>query len=175
MIKKASLIALTALFTAACATTVAPMPGALPQSDVAGIVMAVNEGEIQQGQAASQRATNAQVRSFAQMMVTDHTNANNMARDVFAREGVTAGENETTRTLRANSQRTIANLNTYSGNAFDRRYMETQVALHQWALNTLDTALIPSTTDADVRSLLQTHRASVAAHLDQARQILGSL
>lgn len=176
MIKNASLIALSALFVTACATsTLTPMPGALPPSDIAGIVMAANEGEVQQGQAASQRATNPQVRSFAEMMVADHTTAMNNARDVFGREGITAGENDTTRTLRANSQRTITNLNTYSGAAFDREYMETQVALHQWTLNTLDTVLIPSAASMQVRTLLEAHRATVAAHLDQARQILGTL
>ena len=176
MMRKLPLIAATALVLSACATTgYAPMPGALPPSDIAGIVMTVHEGEIEQGQAAAQKATNAQVREFAQMMVTDHTNGNNTARDVFGREGISPGENDTTRTLTANSRRTISNLNTYSGAAFDREYMRTQVAMHEWTLNSLDNLLIPSSTSAAVRSMLETQRASVAAHLEHARRILGSL
>ena len=176
MTRNISLIAAAALVLSACATTAyEPMPGALPPSDVAGIVMTANEGEIQQGQAASQKATNAQVREFAQMMVTDHTNANNTARDVFSREGISPGENDTTRTLSSNSRRTVTNLNTYSGAAFDREYMRTQVAMHEWTLNALDNLLIPSSTSADVRSMLQTQRAAVAAHLERARQILAGL
>lgn len=170
------MIALTALATA-CATT-APtntMAGALPESDIAGIVTAANEGEIQQGNAASARATSADVRSFAQMMVADHTAAMNNARDTFSRAGVTASENNTTRTLRDNSQRTVRNLETYTGAAFDRTYMQTQVDLHQWLLTTLDTVLIPSARNAEVRALLQTQRGSVAAHLERARSIRAAL
>jgi putative membrane protein len=150
-------------------------PGMWPESDVAGIVMTANEGEVQQGNVASTRATAAEVRAFAQMMVSDHTTAMNNARDVFARNNVTPGENETTRTLRETSQRTVTNLSTYSGTAFDRTYMQSQVDLHQWLLNSLDTALIPSATRPEVRSLLTTQRASVATHLERARQILNGL
>ena len=152
-----------------------PMPGAHPETDVAGIVATANEGEIQQGNAASARATSADVVAFAQMMVADHTAALNNAREVFTRSNITPGENDTTRTLRANSQLTVTNLATYSGTAFDRTYMQTQVDLHQWLLTTLDTALIPSARTPELRTLLTTQRASVAAHLERARQIVGNL
>lgn len=168
------------LFTVSCATTTttdaadAAVPGALPPADIAGIMTAANEGEVQQGQAASTRATSADVRSFAQMMVTDHTTALDNARDVFNRNGITPGDNDITRTLRTNSQRTVTNLATHTGASYDREYMRTQVALHQWLLNALDTALIPSAT-GELRTLLQTQRGSVAAHLERARQISSGL
>ncbi|HKR66973.1 MAG TPA: DUF4142 domain-containing protein, partial [Thermoanaerobaculia bacterium] len=156
-------------------TNTASMAGAIPASDIAGIVVTANDGEIQQGQAASSRATSADVRAFAQMMVTDHTNALATARDAFSRQGVTPGENETTRALKDNTPRTITNLATYTGAAYDRKYMQVQVDLHQWLLSALDTALIPSAPNAEMRSLLQTQRMAVAQHLDRARTILGGL
>lgn len=169
-------LAATLLF-AACATntTTGPIPGALPETDIAGIVTTANEGEVQQGNAAASRATNADVRGFAQMMVTDHTAALDSARSVFAARGITPADNDTTRGLRETSQRTITNLATYSGAAFDRAYIRSQVDLHQWLLTSLDTALIPSARTPEVRQLLQTQRASVAAHLERARAILGGL
>jgi putative membrane protein len=154
--------------------SMAAMPGALPASDVAGIVATANEGEIQQGQAAAPKATSAEVRAFAQMMVSDHTAALTAARDTFARNNVTPSENDTTRTLREGSQRTIANLATYNGAAFDRMYMQSQVDLHQWLLTTMDTVLIPSSR-GEMRTLLETQRASVASHLERARQIRAGL
>jgi putative membrane protein len=142
---------------------------------VAGMVATANEGEVQQGTAAASRATNADVRAFAQMMVTDHTNALQALRDTASRAGVTPQESDASRTLRDASQETVRNLGTYTGASFDRRYMQSQVDLHQWLLNQLDTVLIPSTSNAEMRSLLQTQRASVAAHLQQATQIRGRL
>jgi putative membrane protein len=166
------------LLLAGCATTTttdATMAGALPESDIAAIVNTANEGEIQQGNAAASRATSADVRAFAQMMVADHTTALSNARTVFSANNITPADNDTSRTLRAESQRTVTNLATYSGAAFDRTYMRTQVDLHQWLLTSLDTVLIPSARTPAVRELLQTQRGSVAAHLERARTILGGL
>ncbi|HEY0157266.1 MAG TPA: DUF4142 domain-containing protein [Thermoanaerobaculia bacterium] len=176
--KRLSLLAILVLMLSACATTtdtMEPRAGATPEGDIAAIVTAANEGEIQQGQAASTRATNADVRAFAQMMVADHTAALNTARDTFNRAGINASDNTIANTLRASSQTTVTNLNTYSGADFDRAYMRTQVDLHAWLLNVLDVSLIPSAVTPELRTLLQTQRASVAAHLDQARGILSRL
>lgn len=165
------------LIATACATTtdVAVVPGAHPETDIAGVVATANQGEIEQGNAAAARAATAEVRSFAQMMVADHTAALQNGQAVFSAAGITPGENDTTRILRDNSRLTVTNLATYSGTAYDRTYMQSQVDLHQWLLNALDTALIPSARTAELRTLLTTQRASVAAHLEQARAIRGRL
>ena len=178
--RQLALLASFALLLSACAmnTSTATMdlgPNATPESDIAAIVMAANEGEIQQGTAAASRATSSEVRSFAQMMVTDHTNALNTARDTFARAGVNASDNNIATTLRSNSRETVTNLATYQGAAFDRMYVQTQVELHDWLLRSLDTALIPSARTPEVRTLLQTQRASVAMHLEHARRLLDGL
>jgi putative membrane protein len=179
MTKNFLLLVSVVLLASACATatdtTAAAMPNAVPESDIAAIVTAANEGEIQQGNAAASRATSADVRAFAQMMVADHTNALNTGRDVFTRNGVTPSENYTSRKLRDNSQLTVTNLATYTGADFDRTYMQVQVDLHQWLLTVLDTILIPSARNAEVRALLQTQRGSVAAHLERARTIRAAL
>lgn len=172
-----SMIATTLLMLlAGCATTgTMDTPGMMPEADIAGVVTVANEGEIQQGQTAAGRATSSAVRDFANMMVTDHTNALNTARGVFAQRNITPAENDTTRTLRESSQRTVQNLGTYSGAQFDRMYMQSQVDVHSWLLNTMDTVLIPSARTPEMRSLLQTQRAAVAAHLDHARRIVSSM
>ena len=169
-------IALSTLLLGACATTDANTP-ATPNVDghIAGIVLAANEGEIQQGNAAAGRATNADVRSFAQMMATDHTSALNAARDTAARAGITPQDNDTTAALRSTSPQVITNLGTYTGADYDRQYIDYQIALHQWLLNGLDTQLIPLAHNGELKTLLQTQRASVAAHLERARSIRGRL
>jgi putative membrane protein len=170
-------VALLAVFLGACASmTTGDTPGT-PNSDphIVGIVMAANQGEIEQGNAAATRATNPDVRAFAQMMVADHTTALGAVRDTSARAGVTPADNDTTAALQRTSRETITNLATYSGAEFDRQYMQTQVNLHQWLLTALDQQLIPLATNRDLRSLLETQRVSVAAHLEQARAIRGRL
>jgi putative membrane protein len=168
------------LFLGACATMDdggADVAAGTPYHDphTVGIVIAANQGEVDQGNAAASRATNADVRAFAQMMVTDHTTALAAVRDTSSRAELTPLDNDTTAALQRGSRETITNLNTYSGADFDRTYMQSQVDLHQWLLNQLDRVLIPTTRNRDLRSLLETQRTSVAAHLEQARQIRGRL
>lgn len=172
-------LAVACVALGACATGMNDDPAfwvnATPPSDIAGIVLTANEGEVQKGSAAAARATSPAVREFAQMMVTEHTNANATARDLFAREGISPGQNSITTALTNGTETTIRNLATYDGAEFDRMYMRTQVELHQWLLSTLDTSLIPSARDADVRDLLINQRGAVASHLDRARSILNTL
>lgn len=165
------------LMLAACTMTPPPVeiPGAIPEGQIAAVVIAANDGEIQQGNAAATRATSGDVRSFAQMMVSDHTAALTAARDTFTRLGITPQENDVTATLRSTTPQTITNLNTYNGAAFDRAYIRHQVDLHQWLLRALDESLIPSARTPELRALLTTQRGAVAQHLEQARQLSGRL
>jgi putative membrane protein len=139
--------------------------------DIAMFLRTANDGEVQQGQAASRQATREDVRGFANMMVTEHTAANQRAAEVFARAGITPTENESSRLLRENAQTTVRNLATYRGDAFDRRYMQTQVDLHRWLLNTIDTVLLPSARNAELRTLITELRGSVAMHLERAQTL----
>lgn len=149
---------------------------ALADADIAQIVTTANQGEIDQANAALAKASSADVRAFAQMMVTDHTNALTQTSNLLTSRNITPSTaNDVASTLQSGSRQTIANLSTYTGADFDRQYINSQVDLHQWLLAQLDNALIPSAHDRRLRDLLQTQRTSVAAHLDRARQIQGTL
>lgn len=170
------------LLIAACSTntnmtssSTMPMPGIYSDSDIAAIVTNANQGEVDQGQSALIKASSSEVRAFAQMMVTDHSNALTQARDLFSRKNISASDNDVSRSLQNNSQQVINALTTYSGSEFDRQYIQSQVDVHQWLLNTLDSTLIPSAHNRDLRSFLQAQRSAVATHLDRARQILSGL
>ncbi|HUR82551.1 MAG TPA: DUF4142 domain-containing protein [Thermoanaerobaculia bacterium] len=168
-------IAVFSLFLGACAsmTTADTTPNSDPH--IAGIVVNANQGEIDQGNAAAAKASSADVRAFAQMMVSDHTTALAAARDTAARANIMPMDNDTTAALQRTSRETITNVGTYTGRDFDRVYMQSQVDLHQWLLTALDQQLIPLATNRDLKSLLETQRASVAAHLDRARAIRAGL
>lgn len=142
---------------------------------IAGVLTAANQGEIDAGRLASTKATSATVRDFATMMVADHTGALSTARDVFSRSNLVPDmQNPTVVQLQDLSRRTNDSLQQYSGAGFDRTYMQSQVDMHQWLLNQIDSTLLPSSR-GELRTLLTQQRASVAMHLDRARTILSSL
>lgn len=168
-------LTVAALSLLGCATTMDPLPGAMSDAEIAAIVTTAHEGEISHGNGATPKASSTEVREFAQMLVSDHTNALNNARETFNRAGVTPMENDASNALRNNAERTWSALTTYSGRDFDRQFVKAQVDQHQWLLNTLDQSLIPAARNAEVRALLQTQRGSVARHLDHGRRLWNSM
>src|SRR5690606_7978498 len=89
--------------------------------------------------------------------------------------GITPADHPLTRQLEQSAQQTVTALQQYQGAAFDRAHMNSQVQLHQYALNTIDNFLLPSARSSRVRNLLQENRAIVQGHLEQARQVLNGL
>src|SRR2546428_10796363 len=86
-------------------------------SDIAAIVTAANQGEIDQANAALTKASSSAVRDFAQMMITDHTNALSAAQSLFSNRNSTPTDNSTSNSLKSGSQQMISALNTYRGAA----------------------------------------------------------
>jgi putative membrane protein len=61
------------------------------------------------------------------------------------------------------------------GKAFDRAYLDREIAYHQAVLDALDGLLIPTTDNADLKALLQQVRPAVAAHLAHAKSLRPTL
>lgn len=165
---------------AACAPSAVDtraQPGALVLSDanVSSIFGTANMGEVQLAQLALQRTSNDAVRGYAQRMIQDHTNANQQLERILTSARMRPVPVEPTDRLSRSVSETMATLQQLEGTAFDRAYMESQVEMHRWLLGTLDDALIPSTRRRDLEELLRNNRSIVAAHLQQAQQILASL
>ena len=147
--------------------------GRFGDSDIVAVLVAANEGEVEQGNLALTRASSPAVRDFGRMLVNDHTSAAGKWRDLASARNITVMDNATSSQQRSGSQQTIAALSTYSGSSFDRMFVQAQVDNHQWTLSTID-AVLPAAS-RDVRDLLNTQRASVVRHLDHARNLLSTL
>ncbi len=174
---------LAALGIAACQTserqtTGQPAPGegmVLSDAEVANITNRANSAEIQAAQLALQKSQNNSVRQFAQRMITDHTA---LMQRINAIEGDLRGPSTATpltQQLDATNRQTLQTLQQLQGAQFDRTYMQNQVQQHQWLLNTLDNALIPSARNNTLERDLREAREIVAAHLQHAQQVHGSL
>jgi putative membrane protein len=62
-------------------------------------------------------------------------------------------------------------LKTLSGAAFDKAYIDHEIAYHAAVLSALDKTLIPSAQNAELKALLVKVRPAFVAHLDMAKQI----
>ena len=139
--------------------------------DMAAVLFAANQAEIEQGNMAYSRLTHAAVRNFAQMMVDDHKRGLTNTSNVMAANKIVAHDDAADAiAIRDKSKLLVKNFQTAQGN-FDHNYMVAQLEQHQQLLDLLDQKMIPSSR-GDVLTLMQTIRFTVQAHIDRAKQIL---
>ena len=148
---------------------------ALDDASIAHVGVTANTIDAEMGELALARSENAQVRAFAETMIRDHRGVNQQAVALATRLQVTPVDNEISRSLQSGAADARAQLEGLDGAAFDRAYMEREVSYHAAVLDALDQTLIPNTTNAELRSLLETARGAVAAHLEHARSLSAAL
>ena len=144
-------------------------------AQIAAIVVTANQVDIDAGELAVSRASKAEVKKFGQQMVTDHKGVNKSAVDLATKLKVTPEENETSKALKAGGEKNVANLKTLKGAAFDKAYVDHEVAYHTQVIEALDKTLIPNAKNAELKALLVKVRPAFVAHLEHAKMIQASL
>jgi len=143
-------------------------------AQIASIVVTANQVDIDAGKLAASRSTNGDVKGFARLMVTDHTGVNKSATDLAVRLKVTPQDNPTSQSLKADGDKNLAHLKTLEGAAFDKAYIDHEVAYHQQVIDALDKTLIPSAANAELKALLMKVRPAFVAHLEHAKRLQAS-
>jgi putative membrane protein len=143
-------------------------------AQIASIVVSANKVDIDAGKLAASRSTNDEVRAFARLMVTDHTGVNKSATDLAAKLKVTPQDNATSQSLKADGEKNLAHLKTLKGAAFDKAYIDHEVAYHQQVIDALDKTLIPGATNEELKALLVKVRPAFVAHLEHAKRLQGA-
>src|SRR5918998_6145958 len=104
-------------------------------------------------------------------MITDHTGVNKSAVDLATKLKVTPQDNPTSQSLKTGGEKHLARLKTLSGTAFDKAYVDQEVAYHQQVLDALDKVLIPNATNGELKALLVKVRPAFVAHLEHAKHL----
>jgi len=165
-------LAAAALFAA---TSIAYAQGGPNDAQIAAIVVTANQVDIDAGKLAESKGKNKDVRAFGKMMVTDHTGVNKSAKELVAKLHVKPEDNPTAESLKKGGQENVAHLKTLKGDAFDKAYIEHEVAYHQQVIDAMDKTLIPSAQNAELKALLVKVRPAFVAHLDHAKQVQSEL
>jgi putative membrane protein len=144
-------------------------------AQIAAIVVTANQVDIDAGKLAASVSHNADVKSFAERMVTDHTGVNKSAVDLVTKLKVTPEDNSTAQSLKAGGDQNLRNLKSLKRVAFDKAYVAHEVAYHQQVLDAMDQVLIPNAQNPELKALLVQVRPAFVAHLEHAKKIEGSL
>ena len=148
---------------------------AINDAQIASIVVTANQVDIDAGKLAASTGTDADVKKFGQQMVTDHTGVNKQATELVTKLKVTPQDNPTSQSLKADGEKNIANLKTLKGAAFDKAYIDNEVAYHQAVIDAIDKTLIPGAQNAELKALLVKVRPAFVAHLEHAKKLQSSL
>lgn len=144
-------------------------------AQIAATVVTANQVDIDAGKLALSKASSAAVKDFAQLMITDHSAVNKAASELVAKLKVRPEPNATSESLKKGGDAKLAELRKLSGAAFDRAYVDNEVAYHQSVLDAIDKTLIPSARNEELKALLVKVRPAFVAHLDHAKHVRSSL
>jgi putative membrane protein len=142
---------------------------------IAGIVVTANKIDVDAGKLAKSRTKNKEVSKFAQLMITDHTAVNKQAGALAKKLKVKPADSDTSKSLKAGAAENMKNLKALKGAAFDKAYVDHEVAYHQQVLDAIDQVLIPNAKNAELKDLIVKVRPAIAAHLDHAKMIQADL
>lgn len=145
--------------------------GAPTDPQIVGIVTAADQIDINYAKLAMSKTRNKQIRDFAQQMITDHSSVQKSVNDLATKLNVTPADSQTSDSLNAQAQQTMQKLQGLKGKAFEKAYIDNEVAYHQAVINATKTVLIPSAQNAELKSALQGATPLFEGHLQHAERV----
>jgi putative membrane protein len=140
-------------------------------AQIAHIAYTAGQLDLDAGKQALAKSHNKAVRSFAETMVRDHGAVNEQALALVRKLHVTPQDNATSEALTKQAREKARDLGKLNGSAFDRAYIQNEVAFHRTVNGALKTVLIPSAHNAELKSLLETGLTLFQEHQKHAEQL----
>jgi putative membrane protein len=159
----------------AAAPAAAPAAAAPTDPQIAHIAYTAGQIDIAAAEQALKKTKNPAVKSFAETMVRDHKAVNDQALALVKKLGVTPEENPTSTALSEQAKAMLARLDALSGAEYDRAYVDNEVAYHRTVNGALRDTLIPSASNAELKSLLQTGLKLFGEHQAHAEHLAADL
>ena len=143
----------------------------LNDAQIAHIAYTADQIDIQAAQQALEKSNNNEVRAFAQDMVRDHTAVNEKALALVKKLNVTPADNNTSQALSKQATDKHAELAKLNGAAYDKAYINNEVAYHKTVNDALQNTLIPGASNSELKGLLTTGLKIFQGHQQHAEQV----
>ncbi|HNR49504.1 MAG TPA: DUF4142 domain-containing protein [Bacteroidia bacterium] len=141
----------------------------LTDPEIASVAVTANQIDVNYGKIALKKTKNAEAKKFAETMIKDHESIIKQAVDLATKLGVTPKDNAMTQSLLKGEKETTAKLNKLTGKAFDKAYIDNEVAYHEAVINAVKTVLIPQTQNAELKALLTKVTPLLDHHFEMAK------
>lgn len=140
-------------------------------AQIAHIAYTAGVVDVAAGKQALEKSHDKAVRDFAQTMVRDHSAVNDQALALVKRLGVTPQDNATSQSIAKGGVDALKRLSALSGKAFDKAYVDNEVAYHKAVNGAVATVLIPNAKNGELKSLLQTGLKLFQEHQGHAEHL----
>lgn len=143
----------------------------LTDPEVAHVAVVANQIDIGYADIAKKRSKDAEVINFAETMKRDHAAVIEQAAALAKKLGVTPKDNAVSQKLLGDADKTKKMLNGKTGKAFNKAYIDNEVAYHKAVIGAVEGLLIPETDNAELKKLLQDVLPALKMHLSHAEMV----
>ena len=167
-----------AAIAALCLLTAAPFAQAADKPtdpQIAHIAYTAGVIDIDAAKQAIKKSKNKDVVSFAKDMVRDHEAVNEQALALVKKLKVTPEDNATSKALTKEITTEKAKLEKLKGAAFDKAYIDNEVAYHKQVNKALKSTLIPDAKNAELKDFLKTGLKIFEGHEQHAEMVAAGL
>jgi putative membrane protein len=149
--------------------------GGWTDGQIVAFATVANKGEIAEGKLAETKATNAKVKSFARLIVSDHTAMLNEGSSFAKKNSITPDSTKNdVIDLQKNTLDEMKDLQTKpKGNDWDKNFIDKEIDGHKAVLDKLQQAQ-KATTNPQLKDMLTKATAKVQDHLTKAQAIKDS-
>jgi predicted outer membrane protein len=144
-------------------------------ANITAIVLAEDNTDLSYVRLVRSRAQSDAVKEYATQMATEHNGVNRQVNDLLVRINLNPEDNKTSLAFRDTSAAHRDQLRTLQGHAFDTTFMANEVTYHRKYLAALDSSLMRSARNSELKKLLTSLRPAVAARLERAEQVRSGL
>jgi putative membrane protein len=166
-------VAAAALAVAAFApmTVASAQSAKLDDPTIIAIFDAANTWDIETGALAAKKGTTKEVRDFGAMLERDHNVVRQQGRDLAAKLGVHPTPPKDFAMAKDHAA-AVAKLEATSGKAFDRAFLQHEVAFHKAVLDAVKSTLLPALQNPEARALVTKVAPAFEAHMLAAQNLL---
>ncbi|MGE0241398.1 MAG: DUF4142 domain-containing protein, partial [Parvibaculaceae bacterium] len=142
---------------------------------LAHLASTAGEIDLEAAKQAIAKSKNKDIVAFAEDMVRDHEEVNKLALALVKKLNVTPEDNATSQALTKAAADTRGKLAGLDGATFDKAYVDNEVAYHKQVNGALETLLIPSAGNGELKSLLETGLKIFQGHQQHAEHVASAL
>lgn len=142
----------------------------LDDATIVAIFDAANTADIETAGLGAEKASDPQVREIAKNFVRDHSKVRQMGRDLAAKLHVTptppAGDKSA-----ADLAKTMKQLKSLKGMAFDKAFLDHEIAFHQAVIDAVNSTLMPAIQNEELKAFVKSVAPAFAGHLAGAKHL----